>query len=218
MLCSGDLGSGKQKYFRFRQIFRLTLFPKIGSGDLPRLRQGYAGRGRRAVSRHSGAREARARNPSGGRVGGSMDSGPAPSGASRNDGMREPRPTRPSIHRQPHNPARPVAFIAMKRLPECFGQLPFLRFVAPLRGGPANDIVGTAVRTYRRRPGGSRRRPLAGCPGRRLEQSVEWIDKCVASHFRPTPCSMFDCDQFTTVTSIFNSLPLRRAPENGFVR
>jgi hypothetical protein len=32
--------------------------------------------------RHSGACEARARNPSRGRVGGSMDSGPAPSGAS----------------------------------------------------------------------------------------------------------------------------------------
>ena len=93
----------------------------------------------------------------------------------------------------------------MKRLPECFGQLPFLRFVAPLRGGAANDIVGTAVRAHRRRPGGSCRRPLAGCPWR-LEHSVEWIDKCAASHFRPTPCSILDCDQFTTVTSIFNSL------------
>ena len=28
-------GSGKQKYFRFRRIFRLTRFPKIGIGDLP---------------------------------------------------------------------------------------------------------------------------------------------------------------------------------------
>jgi hypothetical protein len=35
VLCSGDLGSVKQKYFRFRQIFRLTRFPKIGIGDLP---------------------------------------------------------------------------------------------------------------------------------------------------------------------------------------
>jgi hypothetical protein len=190
MLCSGDFGSGKQKYFRFRRIFRLTRLPKIGSGDLPppSFRDAPLGAGPESILTIV-VMDSRLvlRTP-------------------RNDEGEKHSYTRPSIHRQPHNPARPVAFIAMKRLSECFGQLPFLRFVAPLRGGPANDIVGVAVRTYRRRPGGSRRRPLAGCPGRRLGQSVEWIDKCVASHFRPTPCSMFDCDQFTTVTSIFNLL------------
>src|SRR3979411_346599 len=42
-------------------------------------------KGASILLRHSGARVARARNPSYGRVSGSMDSGPAPSGASRND-------------------------------------------------------------------------------------------------------------------------------------
>ena len=48
---------------------------------------------RKYVCRHSGARVARTRNPSRGRVSGSMDSGPAPSGASRNDvdGARGPQ-------------------------------------------------------------------------------------------------------------------------------
>ena len=48
------------------------------------------------------------------------------------------------VQRQPHQVAVVLAGIAMRRLVEGVGELPFLRFVAPLRRGVADDVVGTA--------------------------------------------------------------------------
>jgi hypothetical protein len=49
------------------------------------------------------------------------------------------------IERQPQNAARSVTAVAVRRLAEGAGQLPFLRFITPLNHGVRNDIVGLAV-------------------------------------------------------------------------
>src|SRR5213592_3489397 len=51
---------------------------------------------------------------------------------------------RRSVQRQPHQVAILLAGIAARRLVEGIGELPFLRLVAPLRRGMADDVVGTA--------------------------------------------------------------------------
>ena len=48
------------------------------------------------------------------------------------------------VQRQPHQIAVMLAGIAVRRLVEGIGELPFLRLVAPLRRGMADDVVGTA--------------------------------------------------------------------------
>jgi len=61
--------------------------------------------------------------------------------------------------------------IAVRRLVEGIGELPFLRLVAPLRRGVADDVVGTAGGADRRGTGGpvrhlplDRLRPVLGHP------------------------------------------------------
>ena len=49
------------------------------------------------------------------------------------------------VERQPDDVARTVAAVAVRRLGESVSQLPFLRFVAPLRGRMRDDVVGLAV-------------------------------------------------------------------------
>ena len=60
-----------------------------------------------------------------------------------------------SVQRQPHQIAVVVAGIAVRRLVEGVGELPFLRLVAPLRRGVADDVVGTAGGADRRGAGGA---------------------------------------------------------------
>src|SRR5947209_3517481 len=68
-----------------------------------------------------------------------------------NEGSQNPaRRSHRSIQRQPDHAAIRVALVAMRRLPEGFSQLPFLRFVAPLRRRPADDVVRAAMRAHRR--------------------------------------------------------------------
>jgi hypothetical protein len=55
------------------------------------------------------------------------------------------RLTRHPSTRQPHDAARSVAVVAVSWLAEGAGQLPFLRFIAPLGNRVRNDIVGLAV-------------------------------------------------------------------------
>jgi hypothetical protein len=64
------------------------------------------------------------------------------------------------VQRQPHQVAVVVAGIAVRRLVEGIGELPFLRLVAPLRRGVADDVVGTAGDADRRGAGGAIRRFL----------------------------------------------------------
>jgi hypothetical protein len=45
------------------------------------------------------------------------------------------------IERQPHNAARTVIAVAVSWLAESVGQLPFLRFIAPLGYGLRDDIL-----------------------------------------------------------------------------
>ncbi|MGO8912932.1 MAG: hypothetical protein ACLQDM_26910, partial [Bradyrhizobium sp.] len=67
----------------------------------------------------------------------------------------KPVPTFPDhalVKRQPNDLARRVAKVAVSRLGEGVGQLPFLRFVAPLRGRVRDDVIRAAVRADRRTP------------------------------------------------------------------
>ena len=57
------------------------------------------------------------------------------------------------VQRQPHQVAVVLAGIAVRRLVEGIGELPFLRLVAPLRCGMADDVVGTAGVADRRGTG-----------------------------------------------------------------
>src|SRR5437763_17157466 len=64
-----------------------------------------------------------------------------------------------------------LAGIAVRRLVEGIGELPFLRLVAPLRRGVADDVVGTAGGADRRGTGSpirylplDRLRPVLGGP------------------------------------------------------
>src|SRR4030095_6865265 len=75
------------------------------------------------------------------------------------------------VQRQPHQVAVVVAGIAVRRLVEGIGELPFLRLVAPLRCGVADDVVGAASDADRRGAGGAigrvplkRLRPVLGDP------------------------------------------------------
>src|SRR6266511_498867 len=81
-----------------------------------------------------------------------------------------PQVTR-SVQRQPHQIAVVLTGIAVRRLVEGIGELPFLRLVAPLRRGVADDVVGTAGVADRRGTGGPARhlqldqlRPVLGDP------------------------------------------------------
>src|SRR4030095_10948828 len=89
------------------------------------------------------------------------------------------------VQRQPHPAAVVVAGIAVRRLVEGIGELPFLRLVAPLRGGMADDVVGTAGDADRRGAGGAiddlpldRLPAVLRCPVlrrlQRVEQSYAW--------------------------------------------
>jgi hypothetical protein len=64
------------------------------------------------------------------------------------------------VQRQPDDLAWTIAAVAMCWLSESVGQLPFLRFVAPLRGRVGDDVVGVAVAANRGRSCGSRHSPL----------------------------------------------------------
>ena len=81
----------------------------------------------------------------------------------------------PLIQRQPDDLAGHVAGVAVRRLGEGVGELPFLRFVAPLGGRVGDDVVRVAIGTDRRRPGGSGSSPIDAV-GRLLFQ-VERIEK-----------------------------------------
>ena|SRR5437870_9569309 len=91
-------------------------------------------------------------------------------------GITSPR----SVQRQPGNLAGAVAVIAVRRLAKRAGQLPFLRFIAPLDRGVGDDVVRPAVRADRR---GTRSLSAGdlrvGSPGRfgRLLMLAERIEK-----------------------------------------
>src|SRR5690349_13908473 len=52
--------------------------------------------------------------------------------------------------RDPADVARPMTAVAVSRLIERIGQLPLLRFVAPLHGRTGYDVIGVALRADRR--------------------------------------------------------------------
>jgi hypothetical protein len=88
--------------------------------------------------------------------------------------------------RQPPDLAGAVAAVAMRRLVEGVGKLPFLRFIAPLCRDVRNDVIGLASGTHRRR---TRRVPVDGArlrlrvdDGRLLRIGTEWIEKHCVSH------------------------------------
>jgi hypothetical protein len=64
------------------------------------------------------------------------------------------------VERQPDDLARTVAAVAVRRLGKGVGQLPFLRFVAPLGGRMRDDVVRVAVRAHGCRSRGSDRSPI----------------------------------------------------------
>jgi hypothetical protein len=78
----------------------------------------------------------------------------------------------PLVEGPPGDVAGAVAVIAMRGLAEGAGQLPFLRFIAPLNHGIGDDVIRLAVRADRRRP----RRSLVDDPGRLLVE-LERIEK-----------------------------------------
>src|ERR1700761_2399168 len=91
-----------------------------------------------------------------------------------------------SSERLPDDIAGAVAAVAMRGTIEGVGELPLLRFIAPLRGDMGDDVVGLATRTHRRRP-----RRLAADDSHlllprddlhRLRAETEWIEKCRVSH------------------------------------
>jgi hypothetical protein len=79
------------------------------------------------------------------------------------------------VERQPDDLARTVAAVAVSRLGEGIGKLPFLLLVAPLGGGVGDDIVGVAIVADRRGPGGRHRSPVGLL--RRFLPGVKRIEK-----------------------------------------
>ena len=77
----------------------------------------------------------------------------------------------------------------MRRLSEGVGQLPLLRFVAPLRGRVRNDVVRVAVGADRCRPCGWGRSPIGALD--RLLFQMKRIEKgrmCHLGLVRPPCC------------------------------
>ena len=64
------------------------------------------------------------------------------------------------VERQPDDLAIAVASVAVRRLSEGIGKLPFLRLVAPLGGRVGDDVVRVAVGADRCRSRGSDRPPI----------------------------------------------------------
>ena len=79
------------------------------------------------------------------------------------------------VERQPDDLARTVAAVAMSRLGEGVGKLPFLLLVAPLGGGVGDDVVGAADGADRRGPRGGHGSPVGLL--RRLLPGVKRIEK-----------------------------------------
>ena len=79
------------------------------------------------------------------------------------------------VEGQPDDLARTVAAVAVRRLGEGVGELPFLLFVAPLRGRVGDDVVRATVGADRRRACGPYPSPV-GLLGRLLLR-VKRIEK-----------------------------------------
>ena len=79
------------------------------------------------------------------------------------------------VERQPDDLAGTVAAVAVSRLGEGVGKLPFLLLIAPLGGSVGDDVVGAAVGADRRGPGGRYGSPVSLL--RRLLPGVKRIEK-----------------------------------------
>ena len=88
------------------------------------------------------------------------------------------------VARQPHDLAPAVAVIAVRRLGEGAGQFPLLRFIAPLNGRVADDVVRLTVGADGGGPCRRCRPPAEAF--RRLLIRVERIEKRRMCHVIPT--------------------------------
>ena len=77
-----------------------------------------------------------------------------------------------SVERQPYYVARAVTAIAVSRLRKSIGQLPLLRFVAPLRGRMRENVIRLTLRADGGGPS-----PLPTKDDPRLLARTEWIEK-----------------------------------------
>ena len=77
-----------------------------------------------------------------------------------------------SVERQPDDVAKIVTAVAVSRLGEGVGQLPLLRFVAPLCCGVRDDVVRLALRAD-----GCGASPLPAKDHARLLVRTKWIEK-----------------------------------------